>query len=226
MNKLIDLLQQQHLVWQGANKTPAQAGCSTGYDELDERLEGGFPKGVIEIQSDHGIGELRLLLPVLKSASVEERLIVFIAPFGVVSSQALAAQGIALDKVVVVYPSKQQEALWAAEQCLRSGACHSVVMWLEQPLEVHQVKRLQTASKAGNSQQFILRIDKAESLSLPFDLSLLLQPHAQGLSARINKRKGGWPSENFTVNMAKYWPMLVQQPRPDNLVQFPKISVG
>ena len=144
MNELIDLLQQR-LVWQGSKKVPYQKNCSTGYGELDHYLDGGFPKGIIEVQSDNGIGELRLLLPQLKNALVEERLIVFIAPFGIISSQAIAAQGIELNKVLVVYPNKQQEALWAAEQCLRSGACHSVVMWFDQALEIHQVKRLQTA---------------------------------------------------------------------------------
>jgi len=226
MNNLIDLLQHQQLVWQGTRKTPVRDVDATGYSEIDQRLDGGFQKGVTEIQANYGIGELRVLLPVLKRAVTEERLIVFISPPGVVGAQALTEQGFLLGKVIVVYPDKQQEALWAAEQCLRSGVCHSVVMWTNNALEVHQIKRLQVASEVGSSHQFILRTQKAESLSLPFDLSLSLLPHVQGLSARVNKRKGGWPSDSFIVNMVEQWPSLTLQPAPDNLIQFPSVNVG
>lgn len=226
MNKLIDILQHQHLVWQGSKKATASVGESSGYQTLDEQLAGGFTQGVTEIQSEPGIGELRLLLPLLKQAFSQERLVVFIAPQGIVSAQALATQGFELDKVLIVYPDDQQQALWAAEQCLRSGACHSVVMWLNQALEVHQVKRLQVASHTGNSHQFILRVNKAESLSLPFDLSMSLQAHEQGVLARINKRKQGWPSGDFTIDMADYWPALTVQARPDNVVHFPNMKVS
>ncbi|WP_440874113.1 translesion DNA synthesis-associated protein ImuA [Thalassotalea sp. PLHSN55] len=226
MNNLIEQLQHRHLVWQGRSKAPLATGESTGYAELDQYLDGGFQQGVTEIQSAAGIGELRLLLPMLTRAIEEQRLIVFIAPLGIISAQVLSAQGFDLSKVLLVYPEKQQESLWAAEQCLRSGACHSVIMWTHQALEVHQVKRLQVASETGNSRQFILRTNKAESLSLPFDLSLSLQPHAQGVSASINKRKRGWRTDHFIINMAKHWPRLTQAPLPDNVVQFSKAQAG
>lgn len=226
MNKLINLLHQQNLVWHGARKLSQQAEGSTGYAELDAHLNGGFQKGLTEIRSDAGIGELRLLIPTLKTALAEDRLIVFIAPFGVISSQALLASDFELKNVLSIYPQNKQEALWAAEQCLRSGACHSVVMWLNDALEVHQVKRLQVASETGNSYQFILRTDKAESLSLPFDLSLSLQPDLKGLSVRINKRKGGWASGEFLLDMTQSWPTLVLSPQADNLIPFPQVNVG
>ncbi|QBF83553.1 translesion DNA synthesis-associated protein ImuA [Shewanella maritima] len=226
MTNLIELLQHQHLVWQGSAQVAPKA-TTTGFTELDEHLAGGFhTTGVTEIQSESGVGELRLLMPVLAEAKVQQRLIVFIAPQGLISAQALAAQGIELDKVLTIYPKDQQQALWTAEQCLRSGACHSVLMWSYQALEIHHVKRLQVASETGNCRQFILREGKAESLSLPFDLSLSLQTHAKGVTVKINKRKCGWPSEAFHINMVDRWPSLTQQALPDNLIPFPQVQTG
>jgi len=227
MNNLIKLLQNQELVWQGSAKITSQKKISTGYDELDQQLDGGFLQtGVTEIQALNGIGELRLLLTTLSASLSEQRLVVFIAPQGIVTPQALAAQNIELDKVVEIFPENQKDSLWAAEQCLRSGACHSVVLWIYEALEIHQIKRLQIASETGHCRQFVLRAYKAESLSLPFDLSLTLHPHTKGLNVKINKRKRGWSSKHFTIDMEKYWPTLTLQPTPDNLVYFPNIKAG
>jgi len=230
MNRLLEKLHHQNLLWQGVKQVSpkySSQGCeATGYSELDVRLDGGFPQGITEIQSDTGIGELRLLMKALKSAFTQQRLVVYIAPMGIISSQALAASDFELDMVLLIYPKDQQEALWSAEQCLRSGACHSVVMWLHDALEVHQVKRLQVASRQGNSHQFIFRTQKAESLSLPFDLSLSLTPDIKGLSARINKRRGGWASEDFKLDMSASWPSLVIPSPPDNLILFPQRSAS
>lgn len=227
MNRLIDLLQEQYPVWQGSAQIPEHCICSSGYPELDQALAGGFSvKGVTEIQSDVGIGELRLLMPTLCLANEEQRLIVFIAPKGVISAQHLISKGLSPDQVLVIYPDDQQQALWSAEQCLASGACHSVVMWLMEGLEIHQIKRLQVASDKGNCRQFILRSEKKESLSLPFDLSLSLKAYGQGVAAKINKRKYGWPSEQFNINMSKLWPELIVQARPDNVLPFPQAQMG
>ncbi|REL29309.1 translesion DNA synthesis-associated protein ImuA [Thalassotalea euphylliae] len=209
MNNLIDLLQNQDLVWQGnAKKAHSPVCLPSGFAPLDQQLGGGFPQGVNEIQSVSGIGELRLLIPALMAAAVEQRLIVFIASMGTICSEMLTEQGIELEQVLVLSLDEHQQALWAAEQCLRSGACHSVVMWTQASLAIHQVKRLQVACDVGNSFHFILREKKLEGVTLPFDLSLSLVPHQQGVLAKINKRKRGWPSAPFLIDMSDLWPAL------------------
>ena len=231
MTNLIEQLQRQALVWRGnmAKQVVAkQQNLTTGFELLDQHLAGGFSLGVNEIQSVSGIGELRLLLPVLQAACLEHRLIVFIAPNGNICGQMLAKQGIELSQVLIISPETQQEALWAAEQCLRSGACHSVVMWSQAGLAIHQVKRLQIACAAGNSLHFLLREHKAETATLPFNLSLSLIPHQQGLLVKVNKRKCGWPSMPFTLDMSEHWPALTLeneselpiQALADNVVMF------
>lgn len=228
MNNLLKQLQQKNLVWQ-ATESPTKTDKTpenSGFIELDKRLNGGFPKGVNELQSDIGIGELRLLLPTLKQAIAEQRLIVFISPRALICSEALVGYGIELDKVLLVLAQNQQDALWAAEQCLRSGICHSVVMWPQHALEIHQIKRLQIACQTGNSSLFLLRETKAEQIALPLDLSLSLFEHPLGVFACINKRKRGWPSERFTIDMTANWPALTLAKNPNNVIEFPQIRVG
>lgn len=228
MNDLLERLQQQNLVWHATASAgkPAQGVFSSGFIELDKRLDGGFPQGVNEIQSVCGIGELRLLLPVFQQAMTEQRLVVLINPLTMLCSEALTTSGLELDKLLLVSPATDSDALWAAEQCLRSGACYSLVMWSQQPLAVHQIKRLQLACEAGNSLLFILRESRVESIALPLDLSLSLSAHEQGLSARINKRKRGWPSSPFTINMSSDWPALTVARAPDNVIEFPQVKAG
>lgn len=227
MNELINLLQNQELVWQGTTNIQSKSGLPTSYKELDEQLNGGFVKnGVIEIQSPSGIGELRLLLPSLQEAMHEDRLTAFIGPKGMISPEALSAQGFDLNNILIMYPGDHKNALWAAEQCLRSGTCHSLLMWADHAFEIHQIKRLQVACDTGNCKIFILRKERYESLSLPFDLSLSLQAHNQGVNAKINKRKRGWASGHFAINMAAQWPSLTVQAVPNNLIHFPKVKTG
>ena len=210
MYELIEHLKQKQWLWQ-ANQTPeSQDYYSTGYSLLDQKLEGGFPKhGVVELQSSQGIGELRLLLPHLQQTS-QERLVVFIQPPGYLCAQHLSAQGMDCNKVLLINPNTPKEALWAAEQCLKSGACSNVLLWATD-LEVHQARRLQVASETGNCLSFLFKTEQRSLFSLPVSLSMTLHPHSLGLEITITKRKGGWPHGSFVLDMHHYWPSLTVQ---------------
>ncbi|QDP00587.1 translesion DNA synthesis-associated protein ImuA [Thalassotalea sp. PS06] len=225
MNKLIKDLQHRHLVWHGGIKTPEPNLESSGYLELDQHLNGGLIKaGAIEILTETSIGELRLLLPTLTADP--ERLLIFINPPGNVSATMLASQGIDLQQVIVINPDKEKDALWSAEECLKSGTCGSVLIWLDQAIEIHQVKRLQLAAEKGASRVFMLRQKRYETLSLPLDLSMSLTASPSGIDAQINKRKRGWPSKAFHIDMQHHWPTLTLGKIPDNLVYFPTTKVS
>lgn len=222
MNKLIDLLQHQNLVWTGKTTSSTPSVTGSGFSALDEQLGGGFPdNGVVEIASDTGIGEIRLLLPYLQQKQLhQQRLLVFIAAPGQINGQLLSASGFNLRQVLLISPSSPKEALWASEQCLKSGACYAVMLWSNR-LEIHQAKRLQLASETGDSIQFVLKRQRLNRISLPVPLSLSCSPHQQGIEVTVNKRKGGWPSQPFTVNMSEQWPALTTVSLPDNLIPFP-----
>lgn len=215
MSDLIDLLQRRQLIWHGRDCQPAPEVLSSGYALFDEKLAGGFPKtGVVSINTPLGIGELRFLSSSLLAetsasshSSNRSRLLVFIHPPGVLSAEFFHHQGFDLNNILVIYPRHKNEALWAAEQCLKSGACRAVLLW-QDAFATHQIKRLQIASDEGSCLQFLMRSKAKKSVSLPVSLSMQLAPHAQGLEVSINKRKGGWELPQFTLDMSPFWPAL------------------
>lgn len=220
MYELIEHLKQKQWLWQGSQAPEEKAHHPTGYEVLDQKLMGGFPMhGVIELESPVGIGELRLLLPHLKQTS-QDRLSVFIQPPGYLCAEQLTNEGLNRDKALIIYPNSSKDALWAAEQCLKSGACSNVLLWHPE-LEVHQARRLQVASETGNSLHFIFKRVSQSVFSLPVSLSMSLKPHPFGLEVTITKRKGGWPQGSFIINMRSKWPSLSLQQQSPVVIPFP-----
>ena len=223
MNEFIEQLKQKQWLWQG-NKPSAlmmpESLASTGFSEFDQKLEGGLPEhGVIDLQSLGGIGELRLLFPHLRHAD-DGRLIVFIQPPAPLHSEALVSEQLDSNRVILIQPDNKKHAFWAAEQCLKSGACSHVMLWCGD-VEIHQARRFQVSAEAGRCRQFLFRSEQKCGFSLPVSLSMQLAPHPQGIKAKITKRKGRWEPNPFTINMAQQWPQLVLQKQPQVVIPFP-----
>ncbi len=210
MHELIKNLQDRQLIWTGLQSTTQGSTTSTGYSQLDKQLDGGFPTyGVIEVESQQGIGELRLLTPYLAQQN-SQKLAIFINPPGKICAEFFSSQGIELENILVIQPQRDLDALWAAEQCLKSGACHSVLLW-GADLEIHQTKRLQAASETGKCLQFHFKATSHNQLSLPVSLSMKLSSHAQGLKVEVTKRKGSWSYGSFILDMSQNWPLLTEK---------------
>ncbi|MBB1462050.1 MULTISPECIES: translesion DNA synthesis-associated protein ImuA [Vibrio] len=210
MHELIKNLQDRQLIWTGLQPTAQGSTTSTGYPQLDKQLDGGFPThGVIEVESQQGIGELRLLTPYLAQQN-SQKLAIFINPPGKICAEFFSSQGIELENILVIQPQRDLDALWAAEQCLKSGACHSVLLW-GADLEIHQTKRLQAASETGKCLQFHFKATSHNQLSLPVSLSMKLSSHAQGLKVEVTKRKGSWSYGSFILDMSQNWPLLTEK---------------
>ena len=207
MSALLEQLARRQLIWQGNNQQAAYQAVSSGFAELDQKLAGGFPAtGLIDIQTEYAIGELRLLLPYLVQQQSQGRLLVLINPPAQPCADMLASAGIVLSKLVIITPKTAKEALWAAEQCLQSGCAAAVLVW-QVPLKLALARRLQLAAEQGAASLLLLR-QPAAGLSLPVNLSLELKPHRQGLQLSVLKRKGGWPAAAFLLDMQQHWPAL------------------
>ena len=208
MSALLQQLARRQLLWHGNSQQAAYQAVSSGYPQLDQQLAGGFPAtGLIDIQTDTGIGELRLLLPYLQQQQQRSgRLLVFISPPAQPCADMLAAAGIVLSQLVIITPKTAKEALWAAEQCLQSGCAAAVLVW-QVPLKLALARRLQLAAEQGAAILVLLR-RPAAGLSLPVNLSLELKPHRHGLQLSVLKRKGGWPAAAFLLDMQQHWPAL------------------
>lgn len=222
MNSILSYLKNKRLVWQANHQQALPDVASSGYDDLDSELQGGFPHtGVIDIHSPFGIGELRLFLPHLRQRQEHhQKLMIFIAPPMLVNSEMLAHYGFSLEQVLVLQPNSPEDALWSAEQCLKSGSVHSVLIW-HQSFDIAQIKRLQMAADNGDALMLIFRQQKTDALSLPVSLAMRLNGHPQGLEVEITKRKGAWPSKAFTLDMHRHWPDLTTPPSASNVISFP-----
>jgi protein ImuA len=168
-------------VWRGAQLGPsAWPGIATGYPALDRELpDGGWPGGgLTEILADQcGIGEMRLLAPALRAVTApgsQARYAVLVAPPYLPYAPALAAWGIALERVIWVRAAPR-DALWAAEQALKHAAVGALLVWLPK-VRTDALRRLQVMAQDGRALVFALRPVAAAAQSSPAPLRLLCKP--------------------------------------------------
>ncbi|MFT3758376.1 translesion DNA synthesis-associated protein ImuA [Thauera sp.] len=180
------------LVWQGAQLArPPGDSLPTGFPALDAELPGGgWPAGaLIELLAEHpGVGELSLLLPLMRKAGAE-RWIACIAPPLLPYAPALATAGVPLQRLLLIQPGTAAEALWATRQATASGACALVLAWLAQP-DTAALRRLQLAAEESATPLFLFRNRGMARHASPAPLRLALAPTAGGLRIDILKRRG------------------------------------
>ena len=190
-------------VWRGGElEHVVHEVVATGHAALDRELPGGgWPLGTLsEVLHDGvGIGEVRFLFGALARAGEGERMVAWINAPHLPYAPALAQGGIALERCMVVRPATREDAMWAAEQALRSGACGAVMLWLESSLpgerrargdEYAWLRRLQMAAQAGRSMAVLFRSTAAEASSTPAHLRVVLTREEGELMLRIPKRRG------------------------------------
>jgi hypothetical protein len=189
--RLEDILRRQR-VWRGASLVQCPPGSPTGFEALDAALPGGgWPAAELtELLLDaKGIGELQLTLPVLRRLTGSGKRIVWLAPPYLPYPPALAAAGLDLAQLAVVQPQSRRDALWAAEQVLRSGASHALLAWLPR-LRYVELQRLAVAAQAGRGLAFLFHPPSAAGEPSPAGLRLALEPGPGELLIRIAKRRG------------------------------------
>jgi protein ImuA len=171
----------------------ASGAQPTGHASLDAELPGGgWPAaGLTELLlAAPGCGELRLLAP-----SQGERSLLWIAPPFVPYAPALAALGLALDRLTVITPDSAADAAWAAEQALRSGALGAVLWWEAVQGRAFTLpatlRRLHLAAVEGRTPLFALRPAAVRAQSSPAPLRLAIEPvPMQSVAVDVFKRRG------------------------------------
>lgn len=193
MKATVAQLAQLPGVWRGGELEHAvHETVPTGWPALDRELPcGGWPLGTLtEVLHDGvGIGEVRFLGGALAAAARSGRILAWVNPPYLPYAPALAQSGIPLARCVVIEPAHREDALWAAEQALRSGACGAVIFWLPSD-EYAWLRRLQMAAEAGHAMAVLFRSTAAERLSTPAHLRVMLSRERGALEVRIPKRRG------------------------------------
>ena len=195
MTSLAELL-QRHSVWRGGAPSGAGAPAApTGYAALDAALPGGgWPAGGLAelLCRAEGVGELQVVLPALAALTASGHRVAWLAPPYLPYAPALKAAGVHLAGLTVVRAPGRRDALWAAEQALRSGAFHALLLWLPKA-SYPELRRLAVAAQAGPGFALAFRPPEAGCESSPAMLRLALEPAADAAgppALRILKRRG------------------------------------
>lgn len=183
------------LVWQADRLAGSAApGLPTGFAALDSQLPGGgWPRGaLIELLAARpGVGELSLLLPLLRRTPTDHWL-AWIAPPRLPYAPALAAAGVPLERLLLVRTASDAETLWATRQATASGACSAVLAW---PGRVDNagLRRLQLAAEDSATPLFLFRPADAARQPSVAALRLQLSARAGRLLVHVLKRRGPAP---------------------------------
>lgn len=197
---LESLLATQTLWHAGRTAAIAADGESTGYADLDALLpQRGWPRRALSelLLPADGVGELSLLLPTLARFTQAGATIVLVAPPYLPYAPAWQAAGVDLLHLEVV-DAAPRDALWAFEQCLRSGACAAVIGWPSQA-DAAALRRLQVATDSGACLGFALRDRRHADNPSPAALRLAYGRDGQGVGLwHIRKCRGGpTPAQAF-----------------------------
>ncbi|MDT8989639.1 translesion DNA synthesis-associated protein ImuA [Curvibacter sp. APW13] len=188
-------------LWRADSLSAApQPVLASGHAALDAVLPGGgWPVGALceLLQPPGQHSEWRLLLPALARSG--QGAVVLVAPPGVPFAPALAAQGLAAQRLVWLRlaPDQEHERLWAAEQALRCAQADAVLLWLPGPAHGAQaahLRRLHLAAVQHGSLFFALREHSArqQASAAVLRLGLGLAPHGtdSALQVEVIKRRG------------------------------------
>jgi hypothetical protein len=177
----LDGLLASRRLWRGQPATQAPADAlPTGWAALDAVLPGGgWPMGALSeiLLPADGVGELRLVWPALARLSGGDGVIAIVAPPYRAYAPAWQAAGLRHESLQVI-DANPRDALWAAEQCLRSGACAAVLCWPHKA-DDRALRRLQVAAETGRTPGFAFRDAHASLNPSPAPLRIAIEtaPH-------------------------------------------------
>ncbi|WP_416739386.1 translesion DNA synthesis-associated protein ImuA [Pseudomonas sp. NFX71] len=186
----LDTLFNGGQVWKGRPAAPTVSPQPTGHAALDAALPtGGWPEAALTeiLLAGQGVGELQLVWPALARLSAAGERIVLVAPPYVPYPQAWQNAGIDLRQLSIIQAS-ERDALWAAEQCLRSGSCGVVLCWPHKA-DDRALRRLQVAAETGSTLAFAYR-SLNEAIN-PSPAALRIAIDARPAQLRVLKCRGG-----------------------------------
>jgi len=186
----LDALLDERRVWKGRSPVQPVAAQPTGHALLDAALPiGGWPPSALTeiLIPANGSGELRLMWPTLaRLANAGERIVLVAPPF-VPYPQAWQSAGVDLRQLSIIQ-ARDTDALWAVEQCLRSGSCGAVLAWPGK-VDDRALRRLQVAAETGETLAFACRGQHAAANPSPAALRIAIDVRPRQL--RVLKCRGG-----------------------------------
>jgi len=205
----------------------------SGFAVLDTALPGGGWPGrcLSELLLAHpGIGEMRLLAPMLAAVQRSGRSVMLFEPPALPCGGALAGLGVDLQRLVVVHAARAEgvvpgvgaapvrdararaaDLLWALEQALASGEAGAVLAWPMPGMRAESLRRLQLAAQAHRGPAFLLRELAAQRQPSAAPLRLALRPAGPDeITVQVVKRRGPPLVQPLTLALAPVLSMPVR----------------
>ncbi len=218
----LDSVLQHPAIWRGKQYAKvAIESVPTGFAELDSLLPGGgWPRAALTelLVAQPGIGELRLLAPALARLSREEKWLVLVAPPYLPYAPAFAGLGVDLSRLIVVESRADAHTLWAAERCLRSGACSAVIAWPGAATE-RTLRRLQAAAEQGKGVGVVFSPLRCAAQPSPAPLRIQLACERSRLTLHVLKRRGGGWAAPLALDPGHQQPLAIPSGYADSGVQ-------
>lgn len=174
--------------------SPVSTVVPTGFVPLDDALGAGWPTpALIEILNDvHGIGEIQLIVPLLKQLvadSGQPALVAWVNPPHHPNAVALAQMGLMTAQHWTAMNLSADDTLWCAEKALRAECCAAVIAWAHAP-KMSSLRRLKLLVAQSKTTAILYR-PSAESLQpSPAHVRLRLAPVNSGLNVSVLKVRG------------------------------------
>ncbi|KQV61047.1 hypothetical protein ASC95_06440 [Pelomonas sp. Root1217] len=242
----LDDARLQGRLWRGSSlSTAADPTLASGFAALDAELPGGgWPlRAVTELLTPQpGVLEWRLLSPALRgwwaaqalptaapgrrgrASTPALRSLLLINPPHAPHLPGLQALGLPPSALIWVQAGTPAQALWAAEQAIKSRV--AVLAWLPEA-RPEQIRRLQVNALSSDAPAFLVRPERVQQQSSAAPLRLVVQPgEGWSLTVHVLKRRGpaheGWltlPAVPGAVEplltAAKRKPLPVPAPTPE-----------
>ena len=206
------LLHSNPTLWRGCDMAgQGSHGHSTGFSQLDNILPGrGWPqKGLMEIITPHwGMGELQLLIPLMRSVIEQGKWILWISPPYLLYAPALIQAGINTDQVLVVkMDTSCKDALWSMEKALQTENCGLVLAW-QNWLPNKVLRRLQLAADVGHTLGVLFKHHDSEhspsSIRLKIEDSSPAEGHFNESEVTLIKARGNFRPLTTRVNLYQH----------------------
>ena len=211
----LDAVLNHPAIWRGSECARVAPGVSTGFAELDAHLPGGgWPTGAItEIYAERtGVGEVQLMMPAAARHTQAGRWLTLVAPLHVPYAPALAANGVRLERLLLVETRTPEDNLWACEQALRASCCGAVLLWQDH-LHERALRRLQLAAESASTSLFLFRSARVAPAS-PAALRLHVSRAEGRTIVRILKRRGGGLPPPIALDLHGAFARRPRAPRP------------
>ena len=211
--------------WRGRNRSLRRHVITTGNENLDKLLLGGWPVSALTelVTQQDGIGELSLLLPTVKHYASENKLCVWLDPPYQPYAPSLVNEGVPLDKLLIVRSKNSKEWLWAAEQSIRGKALLFAWANRAQP-RYSALRKLQLAATESLAPVFLFSPPNALKAHSPALLRLELESLEPNiLSVTLHKLRGKMPGAKTQITLGEQTTGRILLDKLPVNIQYPKM---